>query len=130
MNRTYDGISYADLLEAAKKNRRVGGVLREMSDWMLREFGGPIPGVKLRLKPTSLGEAMRFARDVAGMTLKELATAVGYTDGTTICIYEHGKAYPSLGKLELIAKELGVSFTVSARGWTWKKDAESKEPSP
>lgn len=122
MSRTYDGISYADLMKAAKQNRHVGRTIREMSDWMIREFGAPLPGVKLRLKPTSLGEAMRFARDVAGVTLKELAVAVGYTEGTALCAYEHGKAYPSLGKLELIAKELGVSFTVSSRGWTWTKD--------
>lgn len=130
MNRTYDGISYADLLEAAKKNRRVGRVLREMSDWMIREFGAPISGVLVRLKPTSFGEALRFARDIAGKKLKELALAVGYTDATTICSFENGRAYPSLGKLERIAKELGMSFTVSARGWTWEKDAEDGELEP
>jgi hypothetical protein len=122
MSRTYDGVSYAELKKAAKQNRHVARIIREMSDWMIREFGGPVPGVKVRLKPTSLGEALRFARDVAGVTLKELATAVGYKDGTVLCAYEHGKAYPSLGKLELIAKELGVSFTVSSKGWTWTKD--------
>jgi DNA-binding XRE family transcriptional regulator len=122
MSRIYDGISYADLQKAAKESRHIARVLREMSDWMIREFGGPIPGVKVRLRPTSFGEALRFARDVAGKLQKPLALAVGYTHATTICSFENGRANPSLPKLEAIAKELGVRFTVSSSGWTWEKE--------
>lgn len=59
---------------------------------------------------------IRKYRELADMTQRELATACGYKDHTTIAKIEKGLVDISVGRLEQIAKILGVHPAV-LMGW-------------
>ena len=61
----------------------------------------------------TLGEKIKFARQLKGMTQKELGLMVGFSESTAdnrIRQYEMGKMKPKEDKLELIANALGVDI--------------------
>ena len=79
----------------------------------------------------SIGERIRYIRNLRGMTQKELGKAIGFDDRTAdirIAQYESGTRTPKANYVEAIAKALNVN-----EAWLMGYDVPmetKKEPSP
>lgn len=62
-------------------------------------------------------DALRLAREAAGMTKRALGRASG-AHRTWISRIEHGRAKPRLDTIWRLASGLGVEFRCSERGWS------------
>lgn len=56
-----------------------------------------------------LGRRLRYARETAGLSLRELARCIGLRDHTVLIKYERGETPPSSVRLLSLAQALGVS---------------------
>jgi transcriptional regulator with XRE-family HTH domain len=56
-----------------------------------------------------IGGRLRHAREVAGLTLRELAAQVGLRDHAVILKYERGETAPTITRLHALAQALNVT---------------------
>jgi transcriptional regulator with XRE-family HTH domain len=72
------------------------------------------------------GDALRQARDAAGLSIRALMrkSRVHYT---TISVAENGHNSPRMGTIRKLAKPLGVEFRCSERGWSTGPVGEADE---
>lgn len=61
-----------------------------------------------------VGDALSAARESRGLSRRALAAELGLAD-TTLLALEHGRANPTLGRLEQVADGYGVVFAIEAR---------------
>lgn len=65
----------------------------------------------LRRTGSSQGDALRLAREAAGMSMRQLAEAAGVS-ANTVSLIEAGRSAPRADVLKALAKALGVSMDV------------------
>lgn len=56
-----------------------------------------------------IGRRLRHAREMAGLTLRELAAHVGLRDHTVILKYERGETAPTITRLYALAHAIGLT---------------------
>lgn len=63
---------------------------------------------------TQVGRLLASMREATGVSRRALAQELGLAD-TTLLEVEHGRANPTLARLETLAEGYGIELTISAR---------------